>query len=271
MNSDANHSSPRNPEWARRRRKRRRAGGPPPDAFRPQAASAFRTTAGNGGANPPQTQRHVAAVPREQVVAPRPRHLNAVVAGAFGNQQRVDRRRIGLRLVEVPEHALQVRDDLRTDDDLAQVRVQGPGHAAGVRQVGGAAVQLAAVAEPDGVAARPVAGPRVAHRGHHAARVEAAGQEGPDRHVAHHLPRHRLPEQSPQGADEFLFRVRESGAVVRQVVMTPLAGDAAAAHEQSVPGFELAHRPENGTRRDRPQERQVLVQGVPIEVAGHVG
>ena len=167
----------------------------------------------------------MAAIAREQVVAagPRQQHLRAVFAGALGDQKHVDRGRIGLRFVKVPEHGLELVDDFRTHDDLAQVGVEVPRHLAGVGQIRGAAFEIVTVSKPDRVADRPLGGARVPHRRDDAARIESARQEGADRHVANQLPLDRLPEQLPQVAREGVRRAVEPDSVVRQDVVPPLA------------------------------------------------
>ena len=131
----------------------------------------------------------VAPVAAEKLVAAHAGedHLH-VAARELRHQIGGDEGRVGQRLVQVPHQPRQQAHDIGLDDDLVVLGAEQPRHLARVGQL---VVQLlcGATLEADGIGLdRPRRMAR--HRRHHRARVDAAGQEGTDRHIGHHLAVH---------------------------------------------------------------------------------
>ena len=209
-----------------------------------------------------QLQGRVPAVAGEDVVAPcaREQHLDAVLPGQTADEEGVDRRRVGLGLVEVEDHVAQLVDHLGAHVDDLQIDVEVLHDAARVGEVAGHALgDGPRILEADREALEPIVAHGALRKGHHAARVEAAREEGAHRHVRDELPLHRLCQVLAHLYDGVLHRPLDELLVEGQFVEAPPALDAAVADAQRVARLELPNRLQHGQRRGAPQVEQVVV------------
>jgi hypothetical protein len=111
--------------------------------------------------------------------------------------------RIGDRLVHMPEQARKEPDDIRSHDDFVVLRTEQIGHPTRVRQLIVKIISRASL-EPDCI--RPYRTVTVGrHQTDHRTGINTAGQEGADRHVAHHFHAHSLVEACAHAFDPFSF------------------------------------------------------------------
>ena len=214
-----------------------------------------------------QPVRFVGVVAAEQLVAPvaRQRHRD-VGAGKLRHQKGGEERDVGEGLVEVDDQAVEQLDDVGDDLPLAVSGGEALRDPAGVRQLVVAPVREA---HAEGVDRRSVALGGLGHERHDGARVDAAREEGPQRHVRHHL--------AGDGAAERLAQRRRRLLVApgrpRGGRGLPVAGhgELAVPVDQVVGGGQAPDGGEDRARRDDVLVGQELVEGLQIDLPRHVG
>src|ERR1700709_2359953 len=102
---------------------------PPEPPVAGPARSAREWLAGGAGQPSPcalRDERAMAPIAGEQIVAahPREQHLGAVTSRCLGVEQCVDWSRIGLRLVEMIDHAIEMRDRVWANLEHLEVHAQ---------------------------------------------------------------------------------------------------------------------------------------------------
>ena len=103
------------------------------------------------------------------------------------------------------------------------------------------------------------------HGGDDGARVDAAAQEGADRHVADLVPRHGRGQEQTQPVDELLLRRALVG--LEREVPVPLDSDRPAGRRHRNPRrLELAHALDDAVRRSRRQKREQVAHAFPVQV-----
>ena len=190
----------------------------------------------------------VALVAAEQFVAAHARKNDGhVLPRKLRNQEGRDERRVRDRFVHVPEQLRQQRGDVGLHDDLVVVRAEALRDLPGIRQL---VVKLrtrgAVKADRVGLdGLRAVA----RHERHDGTRIDAAAQEGADRHVGHHLVLDGTLEPARTSSIHWLS-VRPVVDGSRQAVEAVLANPAIL-DDQRRTRLELvhAHRRSNSARR----------------------
>ena len=164
----------------------------------------------------------------------------------------------------MPRQLGQQGDDVGRDRPRMELAAEVLGDLSRVREfiVGG-------VVEPDrNRHRRPRAG--FDHVRHHRARIDPAGEEGAERHVADLPEADRLAEQ---GVELFEILCLAAGIAAAAEFEVPVArhADGATFGDQDVPGLELADAAINRRRRRDVQQRQVGIDRRRTPVARHVG
>ena len=203
----------------------------------------------------------VPAVAREQLVTAVARQRDGnVLTRRHGDEVRGDGRRVGERLVEVPDEPLDQLRRRRRHDPWVVL-------AADVTRHHGRVGQLAvAVVEADrGRDHRAVQEP--GHGGDDRARIHAAAQEGAERHVA--------PQPDLDGlGQELVEAIRRVGTRLRLgqgKFPVPMEAGALGRAHQSVTSRQLAHAPEDRVGRRDVEQAGITVQRLDVDVPLHGG
>ena len=203
----------------------------------------------------------VPAVAREQLVTAVARQRDGnVLTRRHGDEVRGDGRRVGERLVEVPDEPLDQLRRRRRHDPWVVL-------AADVTRHHGRVGQLAvAVVEADrGRDHRAVQEP--GHGGDDRARIHAAAQEGAERHVA--------PQPDLDGLGQELVeafgRVGPGLRLGQREVPVPVDAGALGGADQGVTGRQLSHVPEDRGGRRNVEQAGVTVQRLEVDVPLHGG
>ncbi len=218
--------------------------------------------AGDPAVQAPIVLVEIALVAAEQLVAADPREDHRdVLARELRHEVGRDERRVGDRLVHVPDQIRQQRRHVRLHDDLVMIGAELLGHLPRVRQL---VVELRAgrALEPDRIGLDRLRAVTT-HERHDRARIDAARKERADRHVADHLVAHRALELGAHGLDPLLL----AAAAVdlrRQAVVAVLA-HLAALRNQRRARLELAHPLEDRVGCADVAHRQVLRERSRIE------
>ena len=109
---------------------------------------------------------------------------------------------------------------------------------------------------------------RLHHRGDNGARVDAAGQERPERHIADQTHSHRFGHEGIQPIEIFLFAGRIAVTGERQIPV-PANRDAAVLGHQVMRRRQLPHRSIDRLRRRHVLQRKICIQRFGAPVAGH--
>ena len=225
---------------------------------------------------PPQERRHqaadevlaqvegIAAVPGEVLVAAVAREGHGdPLAGGLRDVVGRHGRGVGEGLVVVPRQLLDGPDGLGRDVELVMVGTEELGNLPGILDL-----VVLPHAERDRVGPHRLRG-RPRHHRHDGRGVDAARQEGAQRHVADHPELRRLLEPAEQLLDHPLgrrgVRLHEGQVPVRSQL------GSIAAHHQLVSGRKLPDRPKDGLRGRDVEQREVVRQGLEVEVAGDAG
>ena len=173
-----------------------------------------------------------------------------------------DERRIRDRLVHVPQELRQQRDDVGLDQDLVVIGAEPRRDRLRVRQLVVEVVGVAA-AEADRIGLHRAAAV-LRHQADDGARVDPAGQERADRHVAHHLHPDRFlesrtdPRRPVVDARRAIDRARRSASSARSA-MRPFST------VTTVAGGSFRDAAEDRARRSHVAELQIPRDGVLVE------
>ena len=207
----------------------------------------------------------VAGVATERLVAAdsRQRHLHVARRG-LGHDVCRDRRGVGERLVERPHDRRQQRLQVGLQDLLVMVGLEAPGDEPRVRQL---VVRRRRAAEAHREGGDP-SRRHLAHAGDHRARVDAAGEEDAERHVALEPPPHRLAHLLSNRGQLLRQRRpshRRRGAERKLPVATQR--ESTVGERRRVRRRKLPDLAEDRVRGRRVAEREVVVEGRPVERA----
>jgi hypothetical protein len=171
-----------------------------------------------------------------------------------------DRRGVAERLVEVPGQVLDDADDVWPQDEVVMVRGKLLGDDARVIELVEARFREA---DRERLEASLV---RLGHHADHGARVEAAAEEGANRHVADLVQRHRLGQDLAQLFDQLAF----GGALVRLELHVPVAGGGewtSRAGHRHVRGLELLDAVDDAGVAGRRESCEEMADRFPVERA----
>ena len=166
------------------------------------------------------------------------------------------------RLVEIPGEIIHDAEDVRRDDHLVMLGAVPFRDPAGVAQL----VEVL-LDEADRERLHRGRG-ETRQRGHDRARVDAAAQERPQRHVAHHMQADRLLQALAQALGDLLLAAHTRGSEAH--VPVPLDPDRPArGRDQEVAGLELAHALDDAVARRGAEAGEQVTQGSPAQAPFH--